>query len=105
MQIYYTALDEMQYSLSDADFSQKWILLSWPDKIEKLVQKTEKILASDMERYQKEMEEQQSIFVITMENLEASVGAFSAHTDLELVVAPPHSLRFQALAYFYGSLT
>lgn len=85
MQVWYDALDEMNYALTDSDFNQKWALQSWPSKIEKLVEKTEKILAADTERYQREMEEEQLTFLVTVENLETTVSSFARYTDLNQV--------------------
>ncbi|KAI5076359.1 hypothetical protein GOP47_0008424 [Adiantum capillus-veneris] len=81
-EVYYDALDELNYVLNDNDFNQKWALQSWPLKVEKLVEKTEKILAADTERYQREMEEEQLTFLVTVENLETTVSSFSRYTDL-----------------------
>nr|AML30859.1 axonemal inner arm dynein heavy chain 3 [Marsilea vestita] len=81
-EVWYEALDDLNYALSDGDFNQKWALRFWPSRIEKLVEKTEKILATDMERYQREMEEEQVQFLLTLENLETTVSAFSRYTDL-----------------------
>ncbi|MCO5574019.1 hypothetical protein L7F22_027797 [Adiantum nelumboides] len=81
-EVYYDALDELNYALNDNDFNQKWSLQSWPLKVEKLVEKTEKILAADTERYQREMEEEQLTFLVTVENLETTVSSFSRYTDL-----------------------
>eukprot|EP01018_Ginkgo_biloba_P007249 Gb_31259 [translate_table: standard] len=80
--VYYKALEELNYQLSDSDFSQKWEVQSRPSKLEKLVEKTEKVLAADNERYQREMDEDQRNFIITLDNLESSVTAFGQYTDL-----------------------
>ena len=84
-QVWYDALDELNYTLPDGDFNQRWGLQFWPSKIEKLVEKVEKTLAADNERYQREMEEEQMTFLVTLENLETSVSAFARYTDLNQV--------------------
>ena len=84
-QVWYDALDELNYTLPDGDFNQRWGLQFWPSKIEKLVEKIEKTLAADNERYQREMEEEQMTFLVTLENLETTVSAFARYTDLNQV--------------------
>jgi dynein heavy chain len=85
VQVYYIALDELQFPLTDNDFTQKWTLLTWPAKIDKQMDKTLKILAADNERYQKEMEGEQALFANTMESLDTVVSNFAQHTDLAQV--------------------
>ncbi|KAH8941010.1 hypothetical protein BDL97_14G015200 [Sphagnum fallax] len=84
-EVYYIALDELQFPLTDNDFTQKWTLLTWPAKIDKQMDKTLKILAADNERYQKEMEGEQALFANTMESLDTVVSNFAQHTDLAQV--------------------
>ena len=82
MQVFYVALDELQFPLGDSDFTQKWTLLTWPAKIEKQMERTIKVLAADNERYQKEMEGEQALFANTMESLDTVVNNFAQFTDL-----------------------
>ncbi|KAL2653916.1 hypothetical protein R1flu_022044 [Riccia fluitans] len=78
-------MDDLQYALTDNDFALKWMLLTWPSKIEKLVEKIEKSLMLDMERYQKEMEAEQVLFVNTLESIDATVNTFNNYTDMSQV--------------------
>ena len=64
---------------------QKYIILQWPNKIEKQMEKTKKILKGDNERYQKEMEAEQAIFCSTMESLENAITNFVNFTELSQV--------------------
>lgn len=84
-QVYYQALEGLQYSLNDTDFSQKWTISSWPQKIEKQMEKTLKLLATDNERYQKEMEGEQALFGNQMETLDNAVRNFVTFVDLDQV--------------------
>ncbi|XP_024523426.1 dynein heavy chain 1, axonemal [Selaginella moellendorffii] len=81
-EVYYNALDELSYNLSDSDFALRWTCQGWPSRLEKQIEKTEKTLATDMERYQREMEEQQIAFLGTMDTLESVVGGFKQYEDL-----------------------
>ena len=85
-QVFYVALDELQFPLGDSDFTQKWTLLTWPAKIEKQMERTVKVLAADNERYQKEMEGEQALFANTMESLDTVVNNFAQFTDLANVL-------------------
>ncbi|KAJ7552868.1 hypothetical protein O6H91_06G073600 [Diphasiastrum complanatum] len=97
-EVYFTALDQLSYAISDHDFSQKWECQAWPSKLEKLVEKTEKALSTDNERYQKEMEDDQLSFVLTLESLESTVTSFAQYTDLmqaEFVASEAHKVNDQ----------
>lgn len=83
-------MEDLQYPLSDSDFSQQWTLLTWPSKIEKLCEKAEKNLYADNDRYQKEMEGEQAIFVNTLESLDATVNTFPNYTDMSQVHVAGH---------------
>lgn len=93
VQVYYVALDDLQFPLNDGDFSQKWTLLTWPAKIEKQMEKTVKVLAADNERYQKEMEGEQALFGNTMESLDTVVTNFVQFVDLAQVCKALFSWR------------
>lgn len=100
LQVYYTAMDDLQYALTDGDFGQKWTLLTWPTKIEKLCEKIEKSLAVDNERYQKEMEAEQALFVNTLESVDATVTTFNNYTDMGQVLTP-RSSRNQYFSFIH----
>jgi len=85
-QIYYQSLEGLQFSLNDNDFTQKWTLLTWPLKIERLMEKTLKVLANDNERYQKEMEGEQALFGNQMESLDTAVTNFLSFVDMANVI-------------------
>ncbi|BBN11637.1 hypothetical protein Mp_5g13570 [Marchantia polymorpha subsp. ruderalis] len=93
LEVYYTAMDDLQYALTDGDFGQKWTLLTWPTKIEKLCEKIEKSLAVDNERYQKEMEAEQALFVNTLESVDATVTTFNNYTDMGQVELVSYEAR------------
>lgn len=99
--MWYDALDELNYALPDGDFNQRWALQFWPSKIEKLVERIEKSLAADNERYQREMEEEQITFLVTLENLETTVSAFARYTDLNQVGEIQEILKTKMELYVY----
>ncbi|CAM6094963.1 unnamed protein product [Calypogeia fissa] len=93
LDVWYTAMEDLQFPLSDGDFSQQWILLTWPSKIEKLCEKTEKNLYADNDRYQREMEGEQAIFVNTLESLDATVNTFPNYVDMSQVELVAYEAR------------
>jgi dynein heavy chain len=94
-------MEELEYPLSDNDFSQQWTLLTWPSKIEKLCEKAEKTLYGDMDRYQKEMEGEQAIFVNTLESLDATVSTFPNYTDMTQVHFNKRYCAFLDLSFLF----
>eukprot|EP00899_Mesostigma_viride_P012150 jgi/Mesvir1/20936/Mv08007-RA.1 len=80
--VYYDALAEAHCLLSDADFSQQTNMMGWPSKLERLIDRTQKVLAKDQAKFAEAQKEEQEAFAVHMESLEVTVGNFSQYKDL-----------------------
>ena len=81
-QVYYDALEEEEYLITDAEFTKRWTCISWPMKIERLVGKVELALQEDQKEYHETMMSDQEAFTETIEDLSRVVGNFHTYTDL-----------------------
>ncbi|KAM4722817.1 dynein axonemal heavy chain 1 [Rhinophrynus dorsalis] len=78
----YDVIDEFFYSLSQDDFSAKWALVSWPQKITTLMDTIQEQHLEEEEKFRKIQVMDQNNFLERLDTLQMVVAGFSTHVDI-----------------------
>ena len=61
----------------------RWSCLSWPAKIENMIETTHRQLEGDEERFHKNLLAEQNLFQDRLDGLNMVVAGFSTYTDIQ----------------------
>ncbi|OCT85694.1 dynein heavy chain 1, axonemal [Xenopus laevis] len=78
----YDVIDEFLYSLSQEDFSAKWNVIGWPNKVIVLMDSICEQHMEDEEKFRKIQVMDQTNFLERLDSLQMVVAGFSTHVDI-----------------------
>ncbi|KAG8436117.1 hypothetical protein GDO86_007286 [Hymenochirus boettgeri] len=78
----YDVIDEFLYNLSQEDFSTKWNVIAWPQKILSLMDSIREQHTEEEEKFHKIQVMDQTNFLERLDSLQMVVAGFSSHTDV-----------------------
>ncbi len=86
-------LDQFAYQQSDDECSDKWSAYAWPKKIEQTVQRLAEAMEAKRESLQRDQETDQQAFEKSIAKLEARIGVFNTHDDMNELAEVAHEAR------------